>query len=275
MISILSNLKLKYMKKILLSIVSALIAVVVNAQVPTTIDFETVGTDSAWYVFANVTDNPAYCAVADNPDNSGINTSTKVGMLEVQATANPWAGLYSTTAITPFKWSEDNAVITIQVYKDVVSDFDLKFEALNSGEYAKEVKVANTVTNEWEELIFDFTDLIGDTNTISRIIIIPDFPASRTTGSVNYFDNIKFGNGGATAVVSNKNSGFKIYPNPVQNVLYVSGVINTEIKIYDILGNEVLSQIIKSINDRIDVSNLKSGIYLIKAGDFTEKLVVK
>lgn len=263
------------MKKTLLSLGAALIAISMNAQVPPTLDFETVGTDSAWFVFANVTDNPAYCAVADNPDNSGINTSVKAGLLEVESSANPWAGLYSTTEIIPFKWSAENAVITLQVYKSVISDFDLKFEAQSSGEWAHEVKVPNTVTDQWEELTFDFSQYIGDTNTIRRIVIIPDFPSSRTEGSTNYFDNIKFGNGSSSAVVSHSNSLFKVFPNPVNNTLFINSATSTEVNIYNLIGTKVLTRIVNSGNDKIDVSGLISGIYMIKAGNYTEKLVVR
>jgi hypothetical protein len=263
------------MKKLLLSIGCALMVVSISAQVPATINFQTVGADTAWFVFANVTDNPAYCAVADNPDASGLNPSSKVGMLEVLTNANPWAGMYSITAITPFKWSANNSIIKILVYKDVISDFDLKFEALTSSEYAKEIKVANTLTDEWEELTFDFSEFIGDTNTISRIVIIPDFPATRTSGSLNYIDNIDFGLGTSTALNNNTNSITRFYPNPAKNVLYVDGQSNTVVNIYNITGTQVISKVINSISDKIDVSNLTSGIYLINAGNQSEKLVIR
>lgn len=263
------------MKKMLLSIASALLAVSMNAQFPSTLDFETVATDSSWYVFANGTDDTAYCAVADNPSKTGLNVSNKVGKLEVVANANPWAGMFSTTAITPFKWSTENSIVKVLVYKDVISDFDLKFEALNSSEWAKEIKVSNTVTDEWEELTFDFSEFVGDTNTISRIVIIPDFPAARSAGSMNYFDNIQFGSGGSTAVSSKTNSMFRFYPNPVRDVLYFSGHANTVVNIYNIIGTKVITKVTSSASDRIDVSNLTSGIYLVKAGNQTERLVVR
>ncbi|MFM6983117.1 MAG: T9SS type A sorting domain-containing protein, partial [Chitinophagaceae bacterium] len=52
-----------------------------------------------------------------------------------------------------------------------------------------EIKVANTKINEWEELTFDFSSKISETN--DQIIIFPDFQA-RTTDNVCYFDNITF-----------------------------------------------------------------------------------
>jgi hypothetical protein len=74
------------------------------------------------------------------------------------------------------------------VYKDVISNFNLKLEFVEPGTH--DVNVPNTVTNQWEKLTFDYTADIG--KTVKRITIIPDFPATRTAGSMNYFDNIEF-----------------------------------------------------------------------------------
>jgi hypothetical protein len=161
------------------------------------------------------------------------------------------------------------------VYKDVISNFDLKFEALDNTKWAHEVQVANTVTNQWEELTFDFSTYIGDTNTISRIVIIPDFPTARTAGSVNYFDNIDFGAGLSNLIKNSTSSNFKFYPNPVSNILYVKGKAGSLVNIYNITGELVMTKITNSTSYRIDVSKLTSGIYFIKADNHIEKLIVK
>lgn len=67
----------------------------------------------------------------------------------------------------------------------MISNFNLKLEPPNVDH-----NVPNTVTNQWEELTFDYTSDI--TKTASTLTIIPDFPDSRTSGSINYFDNIRF-----------------------------------------------------------------------------------
>jgi hypothetical protein len=151
-----------------------------------TIDFETTGQDYDFNVFSTGGDSTDY-AVVDNPDPSGINTSSKVGMLTVHSNGDPWAGAW-TNSITPFTLTADNAIIKVMVYKDVISDFNLKLEPPN-----QDHNVPNTVTNQWEELTFDYTAHIG--TTVNVLTIIPDFPATRTAGSINYFDNIDFGQG--------------------------------------------------------------------------------
>lgn len=153
-----------------------------------TIDFETVGQDWSWTIFENGDNDAALYAVVDNPDNTGVNASAKVGKYIVNAAGQPWAGLWSAN-LGSVTFSADNSIVKVMVYKDVVSNFDLKFEN-DDASVAFEVQVPNTVTNQWEELTLDFSGHIG--KTITKIVIIPDFPSSRTAGSTNYFDNISF-----------------------------------------------------------------------------------
>jgi hypothetical protein len=58
-----------------------------------------------------------------------------------------------------------------------------------------------------------------------------------------------------------------IYPNPALNELYVADAgINSRITIYDLSGKQVLTLIANSETERIDVSHLKPGIYIITVG---------
>jgi len=58
----------------------------------------------------------------------------------------------------------------------------------------------------------------------------------------------------------------KIYPNPVNNILYVqlsSVSENTEVTIYNVLGKVVLQQKLSELNSSIDVSSFSSGLYML------------
>lgn len=151
-----------------------------------TIDFETTGLDYNWVVFANGTGDSTDFEILANPNPSGINTSATVAKFKVNADADPWAGVWSDSLT--FEVTADNAFPTIMVHKDVISDCAFKLEG--PGGLAHEVKVPNTVTGAWEKLTFDFSADIG--KTVTRIVFFPDFPASRTAGSLTYFDNIEF-----------------------------------------------------------------------------------
>lgn len=156
-----------------------------------TINYETVGQDWAWTLFENGDNAPALYSVVANPSVGGLNTSANVAKYIVNANGQPWAGLWSND-LSDFTFTADNCIVKVLVNKDVISDFTVKFENDNSS-VAFEKKVPNTVVNQWEELTFDFSNRIG--SSVSRLVIIPDFPATRTAGSTNYWDNISFSSG--------------------------------------------------------------------------------
>jgi hypothetical protein len=63
------------------------------------------------------------------------------------------------------------------------------------------------------------------------------------------------------------NSQIQIYPNPASGELFISSApIGSEISISDMSGRVLLNEKINSENQKIDVSNLKSGVYLAKVG---------
>jgi hypothetical protein len=168
------------------------------ATVLSTIDFETVGQDWNWTIFENVDNSASLYAVVANPSATGVNTSANVAKYTVNAGAQPWAGLWSAN-LPDFTFTEDNCIIKVMVYKDVISNFLVKFENDNAS-VAFEKQVPNTVTNQWEELTFDFTNKIG--TSVTKLVIIPDFPSTRTAGSTNYWDNVSFGGGEEPVVVT-------------------------------------------------------------------------
>ena len=160
------------------------------------VDFESggFGANWTWAVFENDTNPPL--EIIPNPDQSGINTSATVAKFTALQTGNPWAGTECMHGdIGTFTLDNTNCIVKIMVWKTVISDVGIKF-ALPNGAALPEKKVANTLTNQWEELTFDFSDRIGDPNTIGQdqIIIFPDFDA-RTQENIIYFDNITFSAG--------------------------------------------------------------------------------
>ncbi len=146
------------------------------------INFETVGNDWVWNVFDGGTET---FDIVANPSMGGLNTSDSCAMLAIAANATPFAGVFCTD-FPDFTLNSTNCIVKILVYKDVISNFNLKLEPPNVDH-----NVPNTVTNQWEELTFDYSADIG-TNA-ATLTIIPDFsPDPRTYASVNYFDYIRF-----------------------------------------------------------------------------------
>lgn len=84
-------------------------------------------------------------------------------------------------------------------------------------------------------------------------------------------------NTGILGVIEENESKFKIYPNPVTDVLYVhSQVPITQLTVYDILGKSILEK--QGDTGQINVSNLPSGLLFVKLESldgFAIKKIVK
>lgn len=179
-----------------------------------TIDYETVGNNWTWTIFENGDNSPALYSVVANPSATGINTSASVAKYIINANGQPWAGVESND-LTDFTFSAENCIVKIMVYKSIVSDFVVKFEG--AGGTAFEKRVANTLTNQWELLTFDFTNNIG--STVSKLVIFPDFPSTRTAGSTNYWDNISFNATQAPVVLTEPATAAPTPIYPASNVI--------------------------------------------------------
>ncbi len=159
------------------------------------IDFEPggFGADWTWTVFENGPNDPL--EIITNPDQSGINTSANVAKFTALESGANWAGVESSHGdedLGTFFLDETNNIIKIMVWKPVISPVGIKL-ATASGWAQPEILVSNTVTNEWEELTFDFSNVPNhpDGEMYDQIIIFPDF-APRDQDNIVYFDNITF-----------------------------------------------------------------------------------
>jgi hypothetical protein len=163
------------------------------------VNFETGGQGANWNwtVFENST-NPPLDIVA-NPNAAGINTSATVAKFTALNAGQPWAGFESAhgaTNLGPFVLDASNSTIKIKVWKSVISDVGIKLIAA-SGWAMPEIKIANTLVNQWEELTFNFASYPNPPaveGAYDQIAIFPDFNlAGRGQDNVIYIDDITFG----------------------------------------------------------------------------------
>ena len=78
----------------------------------------------------------------------------------------------------------------------------------------------------------------------------------------------------ASIVETNNNAALRVYPNPTAGKLHISisDMRLSDIKIYDIFGKLQMSEIGQS-EITIDISHLPSGMYFLKTGEQTVKVV--
>ena len=71
---------------------------------------------------------------------------------------------------------------------------------------------------------------------------------------------------------------FTIYPNPANNLLQVSipstGTSQT-LKVFDILGNQIISQPVENAVTSLDISKYASGVYFVSVDNTSAKKFIK
>jgi len=90
---------------------------------------------------------------------------------------------------------------------------------------------------------------------------------SGSTGSIEFHAKLTLET--ITYLSSNTKSQLNFYPNPCSNVIYITSINSDYITIYSLDGSLKLT----SEQPKIDVSNLESGIYMIKQGERFSKLI--
>lgn len=229
------------------------------------VTFETEEDTASWQVFANGAD-PAEddVTVVDNPDQTGINPSEMALRFVVNADADPWAGMVNNLDFTgdnSIAITEENYMFTMMVYKTKISNVGLKLEQETGGGNNVEILVPNTLVNEWEMLTFDFSDYIG--TTYEALVLFPDFPETRTEGTIVYMDNIMLG-GETTSADLLEEPSLKVFPNPAQEKLFIEHQGMTGFTISNMLGQTEVQRNFDVTNQKtIEVGHLSTGIHFI------------
>lgn len=167
--------------------------------------------------------------VIDNPDISGINTSTKVTELIKNSGAQTWGGI-SLDLDQPLDFSNGN-IVRMKVWapkSGIPILFKLEDSSSppgpnNTPSVFVEVTQNTTVSNEWEELSFDLSTYADFDPTVSydRVIVFYDF-GNLGEGTSFYFDDISLSttSGGGDSGEGNEPSSAAPIPNlPAENVI--------------------------------------------------------
>jgi hypothetical protein len=128
----------------------------------------------------------------------------------------------------------------------------------------------------WNSYDIPMADFAGLTtrNHIAQLI----FSGNPSGAGTVFIDNVYFSNV-ALATETFGQAGVSIYPNPVRDVLTVD-TKNTidNISIYNMMGQQVISQNPNAASAKVTVSALQKGIYLVKvsaAGKLSTNRIIK
>ena len=159
---------------------AAFISIGVNAQSDLPFDFETESTTPAFVDFEQ-----AVTTVEPNPYPSGINTSEFVAKMVRNPGGQIWAG--SIVTLPYYLDLSEVGAFKMKVYSPIIgSIMRLKLEGLG----VAEIDAITTVSNEWQELEWDFTGL--PSGTFNQIAFMLDFGVfgEGNEWSTIYFDDV-------------------------------------------------------------------------------------
>ncbi len=150
-----------------------------------------VGFESTTLIYDIVGFEGAASAVEANPDPSGINPTSRV----VRTTKTNGAAFYAGTLLNlevpiDFSTSEIFTMKTWSPKANIPVRLALENQAIG-GDSQVFIDVNTTITNQWEELVFNFTGQLDSGVTYDRVIVffefIPELPGDGTT---YYYDDL-------------------------------------------------------------------------------------
>ncbi len=246
------------------------------------VDHEAAPTTLAFKYFANghLESEGYQFEVIDNPNASGINTSSKVGKFVKASDGQPYAGMYSSPDLeSPIDWKGVKTV-RAKVHMDHIGNFAVKVEGSATGAPPIELKVPNTLTNQWEEITYDFS-AAPDNGEYRRITLFFDLGIDATgTDVTSYFDDIVIGAGkcGSVSTFSPANAApMRVSPNPTADYLMVENMEGmARLEVYDLFGRRVaVTSTSGDTYTDLNVSQFPAGMYLLSGFDRTGALVGK
>ena len=125
----------------------------------------------------------------DNPDASGVNTTSKVAQLTKTSGSEVWAGTFFEVG-TPLDFASYSKIAVKTWSPKSGAVVKLKLENLDAS-VTHEVDLNSNVANAWEELVYDFSEApVGD---YVRIVIFFDF-GNAGDDSLYYYDELALTN---------------------------------------------------------------------------------
>ncbi|MEQ9297029.1 MAG: carbohydrate binding domain-containing protein [Cyclobacteriaceae bacterium] len=186
-----------------------------SASYPITFEQNDVG-----YRFSDVDGAPS--DVVANPNRTGINTSQNVALTKMTGSA--------LTAVTilnlddPIDFSAGKTVFMKTYVPKAGIKVRLRFENATDVDVGAELTVTTTAVEAWEELSFDFNDLIDDNISLSKMIMRFDVD-NPGDGSSYYWDDVSLISPRADATLSS----ILVDDEPIED--FSSSILNWEVEI--------------------------------------------
>lgn len=167
-----------------------------------------------------------------------------------------------------------NASLTFKYINKIwgsdINDLQVFYKTSENGSWVALSELITDAHNDWTSLTLPLP------NTTSDYYL--SFLSTNDYGYGTYLDDISI-----SATLSDatfETAALKMYPNPVQNTLYISNTAAiTGVQVYNMLGQVVLNKATNGTDVSVDMSALSSGNYMVKVqtaeGVKTSKVIKK
>ena len=209
------------------------------------------------------------------------NANNKVAQSIKTEEAETWAGTTVGGTVgfpVPIPFAVGSTTMSVSIYSPTAgTPIRLKVEASNDPTISVETEAMTTVVNEWETLVFDFSNEATGTAALNlgysynKASIFFNFGTTGAqAGEQTYlWDNLYFSI--PTGINEDFVSQLQVYPNPATDVINITNHKElSNISIYSTTGSLVYSS--KEVGSTVSVSELQPGSYLISATDINGRL---
>lgn len=191
-------------------------------------------------------------------------------------------------SVNSANYSLDASIVAVLKIDDVIStDTNDIVAVFDKNDVVRGVAKVSFVAGLNKHLVFITT--LSNTNGDALKFKVYDASENKilesTTATINFSPNEVLGDADAPfevkadavlSVIDFEKDDISIYPNPVENKLFISAKENLKsIKVYNILGKEIIN--LKTDNTKIELEMmaLNKGIYLMKAVTISNKNITK
>ena len=241
-----------------------------------------------------------YSTVINMPNVTGLHPNTAIGDYSIALGVTAGASLTALPARIYFRTGTVADTFNIGVLNNsggtatpsfVATDFAINTPIFVVVKYDRGTNTASLFVNpalDSTEPAATATNATGTTAAPAQIASIAlRQGGNATTGTGNTeFDDIRIADNWTYVTTSvlgaasfSQIDGLKMYPNPTKNNLFIETALNSDINvsIVNMLGKEVVNA--KVTNNTVNVSNLTSGIYIVKITEegktSTKKLIIE
>ena len=155
--------------------------------------------------------------------------------------------------------------LCVKVWMQSTGTVTLKAENNTNNIVHESSAIAVNTAGAWTDVCFDFAGTAVDGQMIETFVIFFNIGSVPSSVKKHYFDDIV--QTGITGVTNIQKSAFRVYPNPVNEVLNYSADFQVDqVIVADMLGKE-LSRSNANGQGEVSVADLPNGIYIVSFTD--------